>query len=1251
MNFEESSKQFLEKLRGWFAAIAALAVALGAILGAFLAEETANRVALSAAVVVALVVAGVFGYRSWRASKLKVHESVEPLSEKAVLRGLLPFEAGDQLFGRDQVLAQLYTLATGSTFRFGVLWGDSGCGKTSLLRAGLVPKLQQDAFVPIYLPRSTGEPKEVIREVLLATFPAMAQRADEDLLKLLRDAADAERKKIVLILDQFEEFYLINRTPESCASFVTWVGSVVNDKTARVAFLLSIRTEFFSRLQQFAPHIEEPTSVHTTFHLHNLFSEGAKYVLKRAAEADGVEFAPELVAAVIDDLAVEEVVRPAELQIVGTWLKTRHVLRLDRYEAAGRARGILTSYISDEIERSADQYVARLVLRTFLAETGDTKRPTDLTLDEIMNEVVGPGQAGDGRSEIRVSQVRRILNQFVSARVLVITEDYRYNLVHDYLAGYVYTATRGVETNTERANRLLRRYLADYQVDHRIRMPFRTVRRVQRYASSELRALSRAQELLHKSRQRFLFRLGVGVVIPVALLVSYAFLLNCYYLSVGSSLSTIVVRSGHPGWTLLPGIGDIVIESDYDSYDISDHSYNRGELAGFQWQKPHGYQRWADQLLEDMSPAMRAQFLLRLGEPERVKELVREDGRIDIISPDMYLLYPMQVTSTTIQLLSTSLSGEDMRNSTWATWDAFSLCSIAVSESDPYLVTPEIVESMAHVAVESLAEEYSSSEVGSALQFLVRINRGAVTRELLEYLKSTYSDPDLALEIRLGAAWTLSNLAAVDAEAFGLPTGMDQFLLDVTTNPGVLSTQRIQAMETLVLGLAQEEAMDDSGVAQSLADIIVNPKEREPVRMKAVSALAVLVSEDKVYDVEVITPEVLLSVIDGFIRAPSDYELPYINSVLSGDDSLLFGETVGWLAEGNPESATVECGQRLAEFIHQNSGVSASIALDTFGRLVVANPQILDGGAISPQDTSFILYSFLMDESLRAWSPEERIRLLRSCSESVTVEIARSLYAVVRDPSASRQSRLQATAGIFEITTAKPNLIDSRPALDVARRLARELSRPDTEKEELMNALPALARLTQTRSELVTPELVRTVVAAMTSPPFDLSAVDKGLDDSRYNVSGNRNMTWAPLEDLVQAKPEAVGLDSIRICLDALASSHRDVREKGVLACYFLAYNTPESEVAEAISLGAVEVQRSQKPHARVAASRLLELLKIGNLGREVWVHREDLERVRLQVELMSQWSYYDVIRSDRLIGIATTAALEEIDLYEQTVQ
>jgi len=262
---DDSSEIISKNILNWLTGIITLAAALSTVIGVFFSDDKkAQQFAYIAAFVLIVVSGAIYFFQRRHAAKLKIAESSEPLSASAALRGLLPFEDGDELPGRARDVQEIYTLVASSAFRFGVLWGESGCGKTSIMRAGLTPKLRNEKYLPIYIGKPTKDPQKAIRSALTKEMPDLETRVEKNLNSLLKGAAP-KGKKIVILFDQFEEFFLTNRTPSSRANFVKWLGEAVNDEDLPVAFLIGIRADFFAQLQNFAPQIPEPTSARSTF--------------------------------------------------------------------------------------------------------------------------------------------------------------------------------------------------------------------------------------------------------------------------------------------------------------------------------------------------------------------------------------------------------------------------------------------------------------------------------------------------------------------------------------------------------------------------------------------------------------------------------------------------------------------------------------------------------------------------------------------------------------------------------------------------------------------------------------------------------------------------------------------------------------------------------------------------------------------------------------------------------------------------
>ena len=682
MTLKNDGEGISKRILDWLTGIITLAAALSTIIGVFFSDDKkAQQFAYIAAFVLIVVSGTIFFYQRRRAAKLKIAESLEPLSASAALRGLLPFEDGDQLPGRSRDVQEIYTLVASSTFRFGVLWGESGCGKTSLLRAGLTPKLRNEKFLPLYIKKPTNNPQEAIRSELLKAVSGLEKHSSKSLNQLLKLAVP-KGKKIVILFDQFEEFFLTSRTSSSRAGFVKWLGEAVNDESLPVAFLISIRADFFAQLQNFAPQIPEPTSARSTYQLQNFDTEQAKQIFSAAAQADGIPFEPALIQAVVKELKMEEFIRPAELQVVGTRLKRKNVFTLNKYEAFGGARGILSSYIGDEIKQSPNEQSARLILRLMCADVVETKSQIDLSLDDILRGVSGVEQPSGEKAAGRPDEIQAILNRFVTARVLIHTDEDKYNLVHDYLAPYVRTATEGTETNVERANRLLKRYVGEYKEDSKTRIPFGRVRWIQKYATAEVRSGEKAQELIKKSKRAFY---GIASI-PLILIASlYIFLASSYYFGIKDSY--VVIISGNPQWKFVPGFDQAVIQTEFNDAELDSKSRDEilnGQVTGFWFQQAEGgYSLWGEQLADHLMIVPKAEALRWLDQTTRTENIL-------------------------IQTITDSKTDPDLRSNA-----AEALGSLA--QANPEAVSEDMLNKLVEIIVTNSDASLSNTRFGAAL--------------------------------------------------------------------------------------------------------------------------------------------------------------------------------------------------------------------------------------------------------------------------------------------------------------------------------------------------------------------------------------------------------------------------------------------------------------------------------------------------------------------------------------------------------
>jgi hypothetical protein len=220
-------------------------------------------------------------------------------------KGLAPYEdsAIDALlfFGREReseiIAANLIAE------RLTVLYGPSGVGKSSVLRAGVAHHLRQEHDLEIVVFSTwTGDP-------VAAVVEAVGGRGDS-IVDALADAADRAGGDIYLILDQFEELFLYHRRG---GRFAQQLAEVVRRPGLRVHVLIGIREDSLARLDVLKAAI--PNLLANRLRLERLDRAAGEAAIvgpigrynELVAPEEGVEIEPDLKEAVLDEVTAGRV--------------------------------------------------------------------------------------------------------------------------------------------------------------------------------------------------------------------------------------------------------------------------------------------------------------------------------------------------------------------------------------------------------------------------------------------------------------------------------------------------------------------------------------------------------------------------------------------------------------------------------------------------------------------------------------------------------------------------------------------------------------------------------------------------------------------------------------------------------------------------------------------------------------------------------------------------------------------------------
>jgi WD40 repeat protein len=350
-------------------------------------------------------------------------------------RELNAFDESDAefFFGRTDAVNRLLSALRRDPGFLAVL-GPSGSGKSSLMRAGLLPSLRAGA-----LPGSE-------RWGVVVSRPADLASLEVDLPGVSVDAAAAAGAwlaqhpgytRLVIVLDQFEEAFVV-LDDDTRSALLAGLGAAVSSP-APVSVLLTMRDEFYSRFVREAPTLARALEGG----LRNIPPELTRVELTQIVEGPaglvGLRFDDGLVTRIVNDAidlspgrsrdstATTTVLPLLELALTQLWEGARDgVLSHATYERIGRVTGGLARWADEALDVLGEPLlpVVRYVLTT-LVHLGDEAQGTPDSRRRRLTSSL-PRQEGEA------AQVGTVVTRLADAR-LIITAEGTVELIHDAL--------------------------------------------------------------------------------------------------------------------------------------------------------------------------------------------------------------------------------------------------------------------------------------------------------------------------------------------------------------------------------------------------------------------------------------------------------------------------------------------------------------------------------------------------------------------------------------------------------------------------------------------------------------------------------------------------------------------------------------------------------------------------------------------------------------------------------------------------
>jgi hypothetical protein len=356
-------------------------------------------------------------------------------------KGLLAFTENDarDFFGREALIDELVkTMQTALTCEskggqqarmLTVVLGPSGSGKSSVVRAGLLPCLREGRVLNskewVYLdPIFPGaHPLEALAVSLAKQLPARGPIALHEDLKapsernlhlLACQIASSPQQKVVLLVDQFEEVFTLTNDEAERQHFFDLLVSAATEPNGPLFALLTLRADFYDRPMHYAELFRLIDTQHVS--VLPLEREDLRRVIEQPASLPDVQVTFE--NGLVDELLMDMQGQSGALPLLEFTLdqlfqrRNGYQLTLQAYHEMGGVKGALSRHAEETYEalpsdahRQAAHDIFLRLIEPGMTEQDTTRRRADRS-------------EFDRADPTQAQQMQQTLEAFISARLL-----------------------------------------------------------------------------------------------------------------------------------------------------------------------------------------------------------------------------------------------------------------------------------------------------------------------------------------------------------------------------------------------------------------------------------------------------------------------------------------------------------------------------------------------------------------------------------------------------------------------------------------------------------------------------------------------------------------------------------------------------------------------------------------------------------------------------------------------------------------
>jgi len=327
--------------------------------------------------------------------------------------GIRSYEPSEDelFFGRERRISELIDKL--SETRLLAIVGSSGCGKSSLIKAGLIPSLMKNKYVQHkdewkqILFRPGNDPIGNLSAALLRCFGKPELEADRNeihrkllissdaLTSVIREMNGTSSFSYLIVIDQFEELFrfrqsvIVENAAAEVAHFVELFLHATEQRELKISLVLSMRTDFMDDCAEFT-HLNE--AINRGYYLvPRMNSEEKQLAITGPLEVRGCKISQDLVMRLLADVGDDPdqlpIMQHALMRTFEYWSTYRigdEAIDISHYEAIGTMKEALSVHceeVFNELKQEHLQFIAEKIFKAltdFGTDSRGTRKPTKL---------------------------------------------------------------------------------------------------------------------------------------------------------------------------------------------------------------------------------------------------------------------------------------------------------------------------------------------------------------------------------------------------------------------------------------------------------------------------------------------------------------------------------------------------------------------------------------------------------------------------------------------------------------------------------------------------------------------------------------------------------------------------------------------------------------------------------------------------------------------------------------------------------